>query len=434
MSFTAFNKDLADFLDAAVTPFHAVAEMAKRLSTAGFTALDMSAKWQLEKGGAYYLTHNDSSIVAFVLGKSGAPGLRMMGAHTDSPCLKVKPNPVLKHKGYWQLGVEVYGGALLNPWYDRDLSLAGRVNFTDASDQLCSALINFAKPIAIVPSLAIHLDRTVNEGRKINKQTDIVPLLGIGESAPSFEALIKNQLAAQYPEQTVGKVLESELFFYDTQGAATVGLKGEFFASARLDNLLSCYVDLQALLKADRNHSALMVCNDHEEVGSVSSSGAQGPLLERVLRRIAGDEAAYARLIEHSLMVSTDNAHGIHPNYADKHDGNHGPMLNAGPVIKINANQRYATNSESAALFRLFCEKAKVPVQSFVVRTDMACGSTIGPLTAGELGVRTVDVGVPTFAMHSIRELAGSEDAASLCKVLTEFVNWPDSLSPQKIA
>lgn len=433
MAYTAFNQDLGQFLNAAVTPFHATAEMAKRLAESGFTALDMAASWQLEKGGAYYLTHNDSSIVAFVLGKSEVPGIRMMGAHTDSPCLKVKPNPVLNKKGYWQLGVEVYGGALLNPWYDRDLSLAGRVSFTDEHGKLCSALIDFEKPIAIIPSLAIHLDRSANEGRSINKQTEIVPLLGIGEVAESFDALLRARLRQQYPGQTVTKVLESELFFYDTQGSAIIGLKDEFLASARLDNLLSCYTDLQALLSSNREQSALVVCNDHEEVGSVSSSGAQGPLLERVLRRIAGDETAYAHLIEHSLMISTDNAHGLHPNYADKHDGNHGPMLNAGPVIKINANQRYATNSESAALFRMFCEKASVPVQSFVVRTDMACGSTIGPITAGELGVRTVDVGVPTFGMHSIRELAGSKDAADLTKVLAAFVNWPDSLSPNKI-
>ncbi len=349
----------------------------------------------------------------------------MVGAHTDSPCLMVKPAPEKTRQGYFQLGVEVYGGVLLNPWFDRDLSLAGRVSYSAANGSLKTTLIDFRDPIAVIPSLAIHLDREVNKKRSINPQTDILPVLCQVEAGESqdFRELLKQRIAVEYPESDVERVLDYELCFYDTQRATLVGLQQQFIASARLDNLLSCYTALQALLSADGSCSTLMICNDHEEVGSASLAGAQGPLLETVLRRLAGDQPTYAALVENSMMISADNAHGIHPNFADRHDDNHGPKLNAGPVIKINANQRYATNSESAGLVRLLAEQVDVPLQSFVVRTDMACGSTIGPITATEIGVRTLDIGAPTFAMHSIRELAGARDGWLLRQLLQQFFN-----------
>jgi aspartyl aminopeptidase len=347
----------------------------------------------------------------------------MVGAHTDSPGLMVKPSPEKVRNGYLQLGVEVYGGALLNPWFDRDLSLAGRVSYKDNSDRLRSALIDYREPIAIIPSLAIHLDREANSSRSINPQRDILPLLcqpGEGDHV-DFRQLLRARLLEEHPDCEVQQVLDYELNFYDTQPPAIIGLNGEFIASARLDNLLSCFTGLQALLASDGAVSALLVCNDHEEVGSLSAAGAQGPLLKSVLERLAGDSAAYAALTERSMMISADNAHGIHPNYADRHDDNHGPLLNRGPVIKINANQRYASTSETAGFYRLLAAQEEVAVQSFVVRTDMACGSTIGPITAGQTGIRTLDIGVPTFAMHSVRELAGTRDAWDLCRVLRRF-------------
>ena len=219
------------------------------------------------------------------------------------------------------------------------------------------------------------------------------------------------------------KVLDYELSFYDMQPPAVIGLHDDFIASARLDNLLSCYTGLVALLDNKSTQNTLLVCNDHEEVGSMSAAGAQGTFLKSVLERICDNDEDVSRMIANSVMISADNAHGVHPNYADKHDANHGPVLNEGPVIKVNANQRYASNSETAALFRYLCELADVPVQSFVVRSDMACGSTIGPITASELGVKTVDVGVPTFAMHSIRELAGRWDAYYLYRVFNQYYN-----------
>ena len=354
----------------------------------------------------------------------------MVGAHTDSPCLMVKPAPEKLRNGYFQLGVQVYGGALLNPWFDRDLSLAGRVSYQDRDGQLRSALIDYREPIACIPSLAIHLDKEANKNRKINPQTDILPILcQSGEGDPTdFRQLLQSRLLVEHPDCEVARVLDYELSFYDTQAPALIGLQREFITSARLDNLLSCFIGLQALLQSDGAASSLLVCNDHEEVGSLSAAGAQGPLLRSVLKRLAAQqqvgEAAYAALTERSMMISADNAHGIHPNYADRHDDNHGPRLNAGPVIKVNANQRYASNSETTGLYRMLAAAEEVPVQSFVVRTDMACGSTIGPITAGGTGIRTLDIGVPTLGMHSIREFAGTSDGWDLCRVLTRFYNY----------
>ena len=420
-----FNHQLCEFIGAASSPFHAVSEMVRRLQAAGFVELDEESARELKAGGRYYITRNGSSMVAFVCGSESPPleGLRMVGAHTDSPCLMVKPNPEKLRNGCFQLGVQVYGGALLNPWFDRDLSLAGRVSFQSLDGQLRTALIDYRIPLATIPSLAIHLDRGVNDSRSINPQTDILPILfqQSGEDPADFRALLKARLLEEHPDCAVQQVLDFELAFYDTQAPAVIGLQQEFIASARLDNLLSCYVGLQALLQSDGAASSLLVCNDHEEVGSLSAAGAQGPMLRSLLQRIAGDEHAYAELAERSLMISADNAHAIHPNFADRHDDNHGPQMNQGPVIKVNASQRYASNSETTGFFRMLAAAEDVPVQAFVVRSDMGCGSTIGPITAGVTGIRTIDIGVPTLGMHSIRETAGTRDAWDLCRVLRRF-------------
>lgn len=417
------NQGLIGFLKASPTPFHATASLAQRLEAAGYQALDEREPWATEPGGRYYVTRNNSSLIAIKLGKRPPleGGIRLVGAHTDSPCLRVKPQPELQRQGFWQLGVEVYGGALLAPWFDRDLSLAGRVTYR-RDGKVESQLIDFKSPIAVIPNLAIHLNREANQGWPINAQNELPPILAqvAGDEGADFRALLTDQLAREHG-LNADVVLDYELSFYDTQGAAVVGLNGDFIAGARLDNLLSCYAGLQALLSDDGDETCVLVTTDHEEVGSCSACGADGPMLEQVLRRLLPEGDAFVRIIQKSLLVSADNAHGVHPNYADKHDANHGPKLNAGPVIKVNSNQRYATNSETAGFFRHLCLAEEVPVQSFVVRSDMGCGSTTGPLTAGQLGVRTVDIGLPTFAMHSIRELAGSHDLAHLVKVLAAF-------------
>ena len=433
MSQQQFNQQLCEFLSRSTTPFHAVLNMIEALTAAGFSRLAEGQETDLTVPGKYYVTRNDSSLVAFIIGSKMSPleGVRMVGAHTDSPCLMVKPAPEKTRQGYFQLGVEVYGGVLLNPWFDRDLSLAGRVSYACVDGNFKSTLVDFRDPIAVIPSLAIHLDREANKKRAINPQTDILPILcqfDDGESG-DFRELLKQRIEVEHPDAQVARVLDYELGFYDTQPAAPIGLQQQFVASARLDNLLSCFTALQSLLASDGSCSSLLICTDHEEVGSASIAGAQGPLLETVLRQLAGDQPGYAQLVERSMMISADNAHGVHPNFADRHDDNHGPKLNAGPVIKINANQRYATNSETAGLVRLLAEEADVPLQSFVVRTDMACGSTIGPITATEIGVRTLDIGAPTFAMHSIRELAGADDGWHLQRLLRQFFNHRGSLA-----
>ncbi len=416
-----FNAGLLNFLASSPTPFHCVATMAQRLVEAGFSRLDETASWQLKPGGKYFLTRNGSSIIAFIYGEQDmlAQGIRMVGAHTDSPCLMVKPNPELRKHGFLKLSVEVYGGALLNPWFDRDLSIAGRIVFQAADGTLGQRLVDFVEPVAVIPNLAIHLDRQANDSRTVNQQTELSPILFLqGEGR---ETDFRQSLASRFLPGENAQILDYDLYFYDTQKPAIIGAYGDFIASARLDNQLSCFVGMQALLAADSQQTCVLICSDHEEVGSASTCGAQGPMLANLLARLIPDGERRTQIINRSLLVSTDNAHGIHPNYPAKHDENHGPMLNGGPVIKINVKQRYATNSLTAALFRQMADAAGVKLQSFTSRNDMPCGSTIGPITATEVGVPTLDVGVPTFAMHSIRELAGNADAFALKKVLDQF-------------
>lgn len=413
---------LKEFLHASPTPFQAVAQLKKILAAQGFTELSEAEQWKLREGAKHFVVRQGTSIAAFCLGDSPIEetGFRIVGAHTDSPCLRLKPLPELSDRHYVRLEVEIYGGVILSTWFDRDLSLAGRVYFSNKGGKNIGwADVDLKRPIAVIPNLAIHLNRSINENRTINRQTEMVPLAGHVSEARLNDALL----------EAVGKeadqIVSHDLYFYDTQGPEVVGLGLEFLASARLDNLLSCYAGARALGESKGKATRVLVCNDHEEVGSVSAQGAQGPFLKSVLERIAQTNENMSRAIAQSIFVSTDNAHGVHPSYPDKHDNNHLPILNKGPVIKTNTNQRYATSSETAAFLAACCQQADVPYQQFVARNDMPCGSTIGPITASVLGVRTVDVGVPTFAMHSIRELAGTKDADFLVRTLSQFFAQP---------
>ena len=428
----AFNEGLIEFIGASPTPFHAVAQIAARLTAAGYQELKEKDEWTLEPNQGYWVTRNDSSIIAFHTGKDLdlGNGIRMVGAHTDSPCLKVKPNPILAGSGCQRLAAEVYGGVLLGPWFDRDLSLAGRVTYKDTNGALKSTLVDFEKPIAHIPSLAIHMDREVNNGRKINRQKELNMLLSVGSESLSFETLLGELVQKQVSEKIT--VLDHEIYAYDTQPPSIIGLEEDFIVSARLDNLLSCYIGINAFLESDSkstgSQAKLLVCNDHEEIGSQSACGADGPFLRDVLERLCGSREKITRVLARSMMISADNAHAIHPNFPEKHDGNHGPILNAGPVIKVNANQRYATNSENAALFKELADQAGEPYQIFVSRNDMGCGSTIGSITAGELGVTTIDIGCPQWSMHSIRETAGVDDAFSLSNIFNCFFTYDKPL------
>ena len=413
-----FNEGLLGFLDASPTPFHATQNMAMMFENAGFTQLDEVQKWNLEAGKKYYVTRNDSSIIAFTYPKE-AKNYTMVGAHTDSPNLKLKPNPVIKEHGVVKFGVEPYGGLLLAPWFDRDLSLAGRVSYLGSKGVLEDTLIDVKKPIAIIPSLAIHLDDKANKDKTINKQTDICPVVTTNDDF-EFEEFLKWQLSKKGIVD-VSELYASELSLYDTQKASYVGLHNDFIASARLDNLLSCYVGMVSICSIDEGKPMLFIASDHEEVGSDSTSGAGGSFLENTLTRMFEDYELYMQMLRSSIMISADNAHAIHPNFPSKHDSNHTPHINKGVVIKVNANQRYASNSQTISKFMKTASSLGEPLQHFVTRSDMGCGSTIGPITATRIGVETIDVGLPTYAMHSIREVCGSDDAHSLYKILVGF-------------
>ena len=449
-----FNHQLCQFIDQSPTPFHACANMLVHFKARGYTHLQETDDWRALSAGNYVITRNDSSLIALKCpaSSSGKPlaellareGIHMTGAHTDSPCLKLKPNAVI-HQDYLQLGVEVYGGALLNPWFDRDLSLAGQVGFVDNKGQVQQRLIDFKRPIAVIPSLAIHLDRNANKERSINAQTDIVPILAMGRQTADnampprhggnkkaiethnaqaiWHQVLIQQLSKQYPDLEIQQIASFELSFYAVHPAQVIGLEEDFISSARLDNLLSCYIAMRALTDSDpdTDRPALCVFNDHEEIGSQTLTGAQGNFLTSVLQRLCGDNEQLAQCMHKSLLVSADNAHGIHPNYADRHDSRHGPLLNHGVVVKINANQRYATNSQSLAQITAWAAQKDIPLQKFVMRTDMGCGSTIGPLLSASLGVNTIDLGIATFAMHSIREICGSFDPYLLYQLLLYY-------------
>jgi aspartyl aminopeptidase len=373
------------------------------------------------------VTRGDTGLIAFHLPSrpSNKMSWKMMGAHTDSPCLRLKPNSFAESAGYLQAGIEVYGGMILSTWFDRDLSLAGKICYESKAGEFNSLLVDFERPIALIPNLAIHLNREANENRTINKQNEMPPILSLaGEKKnQSLQEIVLSLLKSKYGIKDAKTLLSHDLRFYDTQAPRLLGLNLEFMTGARFDNLLSCYVGLKAFFEASPDVPCLVTFTDHEEVGSTSAEGADGNFLRSVIKRITE-----SRFLSDSLFISADNAHGVHPNYKDLHDPAHRPLLNAGPVIKCNANLRYATSCETEAKFRLLCSKAGVPVQVIAVRADKPCGSTIGPMTAANMGIPTVDIGVPTWAMHSIRESAGVKDAHYLYQVLKTFFNTKESI------
>ncbi|WP_300667120.1 M18 family aminopeptidase [Desulfoluna sp.] len=422
-----FNEGLLHFLGTSPTPFHAVASLVHLLEAEGFQRLHEKDRWTLQPESRYVVTRNDSSLIAFTTGRRPfcETGLAMGGAHTDSPCLKVKPVAEMENGGGARLGVEVYGSPLLTTWFDRDLSLAGRITTLDNSGNrpgVRHTLIDMKRPVAIIPNLAIHLDREANKNRQVNPQTELPPLIAMpGGLSGTLETLLRKELTNQEIEVAPEAVLEFELSFYDTQLPALTGYNQEFITGARIDNLLSCFALARALARSTGESPALMVLNDHEEVGSQTPSGASGNFLVQVLERLIPDPEERAMASSRSLMISSDNAHALHPAHPGKYDPAHSPRLNQGPAIKYNANQRYATSSTTAAYFKEICRRNEVPVQAFAMRNDMPCGSTIGPITAAITGIPTLDVGVPMLAMHSIRETAGCEDAFYLYRAMTDF-------------
>ena len=417
-------RQLLEFIDASPSPWHAVSSMESRLLEQGFVRLHEHEPWQLKQGGRYFVSRKDASIIAFRMGEKpiSETGFRIVGAHTDSPGLRLKPKAAYATDGIARLAVEVYGGPILATFTDRDLSLAGRVNVRSGQG-IETHLVRFTQPLVRLPNLAIHMNREVNEqGLKLHKQNELPLIFGFGKdnetAAKAFLQLLATQLKGE-PD----RILNWEMNVYDTQPGVFWGADQEFIADSQLDNLASCYAGITALLQLQAMEAtAVCALFDHEEVGSESASGAGGSFIADVLARIAAAQglseemrlAAHAR----SFIISADMAHAYHPNFPNAYEPGHKVMVNGGPVIKINVNQRYSSDAETSARFMLLCEKAGVPYQQYAHRTDLGCGSTIGPIVSSTLGMAGVDVGCPMWAMHSLRESAGVLDHHAMIKVL----------------
>ncbi|RMZ92604.1 hypothetical protein DV736_g195, partial [Chaetothyriales sp. CBS 134916] len=482
-----------DFVNASPTPFHAVKSVKERLVAAGFKEIREKEPWSstCQPGGKYYLTRNGSTVIAFAVGKKWRPGngIAMIGAHTDSPCLRIKPVSKKQGDGFLQVGVETYGGGLWHTWFDRDLGLAGRVMVKDGSGNVVARLVNINKPILRIPTLAIHLDR--QEKFEFNKETQLFPIAGL--VAAELKRQEKQGQPGSVPDQhdddkdtafsplkavttrhhphivellaksagvDADDVLDFEVVLYDTQKAVLGGLTDEFIFSARLDNLNQTYCAITGIIESLRPKSALdnetsirlVACFDHEEIGSQSAQGAHSSMLPGIIRRLsvlpattfvdnASDKSydptvdpdlstAYEQTLASSFLVSADMAHSVNPNYGQKYETDHRPEMNKGPVIKINANQRYATNSPGLVLLQEAARRAPklldddadgVPLQLFVVRNDSSCGSTIGPMLAASLGSRTLDLGNAQLSMHSCRETGGADDVHHAIRLFSSF-------------
>jgi aspartyl aminopeptidase len=421
--------DLLSFIDASPTPYHAVAEAVRRLEAGGWRALEESEVWELSPGDRRYVTRNDGSLIAFEAGAVSPAdgGFRLVGAHTDSPNLRLKPRADVDAHGYRQLAVEPYGGLLLHTWLDRDLTIAGRVTLRDGGE-VRSVLLDFGRPLLRIPALAIHLHREMrSEGLKLDPQKHSVPMIGL-EGAPDLLDLVGTELRARgLFDGDPGDVLAYDLMLADTQPSGVAGGRGEFILAPRLDNLASCHAALSALVTCSPgmlpDFTRGLVLYDHEEVGSQSAQGAAGTFLVETLERSVdgykgGSPQGLARAASRSMLISADMAHAVHPNYADRHEPGHQPTLGGGPVIKTHASQSYATDAVTAGRFASLCERAGVTPQHFVSRSDLPCGSTIGPISAARSGIRTVDVGNPMLSMHSCREMAGTADVEPMIDVM----------------
>ncbi|OQK15847.1 aminopeptidase [Methyloprofundus sedimenti] len=430
MNDTQRVQHLLDFIDTSPSPWHAVAAMEQVLQTASFTRLSEQQQWQLEPGGRYYVIRDDSSIIAFVVGHKALAenGYKIIGAHTDSPGLRIKPHALHKSDEMLRMGVDVYGGPILTTFTDRDLSFAGRLSYRSGQGDIKTQLIRFEQPLLRLPNLAIHMNRTVNEeGLKLHKQTEL-PLLFAMSTKEQIPDQVFNDLLVDHCNIPAEQILSWELNVYDTQKGAFWGAEQAFYTDSQLDNLASCHAGLTALLDDTvLNAGNTLVCAffDHEEVGSESAKGADGSFLPDILERIAITRSVstenYKRALAGSFMLSVDMAHAYQPNFPAAYETEHKVYVNKGPVIKLNANQRYSSESVSEAMFISWCQSANIPYQKYAHRTDIPCGSTIGPMTSAKLGVRSVDVGNAMWAMHSIRESAGVQDHSYMIDVMRCF-------------
>lgn len=424
-----FSHDLIKFLEDSPSPFHVVDTLKKTLIKRGFKELLLGEKWDIEKEGKYFVTKNDSALIAFIVGKGSVEedGFKIIGAHTDSPTFRVKSSPEMVVEGsYLKLNTEIYGGPIVNTWLDRPLSLAGRVALKSNNPlNPETKLVNISKPLLIIPNLAIHMNRKVNEGIKLNPQKETLPLVSIVDK--KFE---KDNFLMKLLAENIGvdceDIMEVDLFLYEHEKGSIVGLNDEFISCGRLDDLAMIHAGMSALVNAEVGRSTnVMVCFDNEEVGSTTKQGAASPMLKTVLERIClamnKNREDFYRSLSNSFMISSDMAHALHPNYTEKQDPTNRPVLNGGPAIKINASQSYTSDSITASIYKAICKSAGVPCQSFYNRSDERGGSTIGPISSTQLDIPSVDIGNPILSMHSIRELGGVMDHYYVVKSFEEF-------------
>ncbi|MBO8192416.1 M18 family aminopeptidase [Streptomyces oryzae] len=415
---------LMSFLAASPSPYHAVANAAARLEKAGFQQVRESEPWDAAPGGRFVL--RGGALIAWYVPESATPAtpFRIVGAHTDSPNLRVKPVPDTGAHGWRQVAVEIYGGALLNTWLDRDLGISGRLTMRDGTTHL----VNVDRAVLRVPQLAVHLDRQVNEGLKLNRQRHMTPVWGLGESREGDLLRFLGEESGLPAEEITGW----DLMTHSVEAPSYLGRERELVAGPRMDNLLSVHAGVAALTAVAQRGSQpgtipVLAAFDHEENGSQSDTGAEGPLLGSVLERSVfargGSYEDRARAWAGTVCLSSDTGHAVHPNYPERHEPGHHPLPNGGPILKVNVNQRYSTDGRGRALFAAACERAGVPWQSFVSHNDVPCGTTIGPITAARHGITTVDIGVAILSMHSARELCGADDPYLLANCLTAFLD-----------
>lgn len=424
-----FAKKLIQFIDSSPSSFHAAKNVEDILIKEGFKKVNLQDKWDLEKEGKYYIVKNNSAVIAFKIGKGRVEedGFKLIGAHTDSPTFKIKPNPeITVEKKYLKLNTEVYGGPILNTWFDRPLSMAGRVSLkTENPLRPEERLIDIEKAIMVIPNLAIHMNREVNNGIKINPQTDTLPLLSnINDKFEKDGFLIK--LIAKKLDVKIEDILDFELYLYGVEKGSLLGLNEEFVSIGKLDDLAMVHAGLSGLIDSEVGAATnVLVCFDNEEVGSGTKQGAASPmlrsLLERIVLAMGKDKEDYYRALASSFLISADQAHALHPNHTEAQDITNKPVVNGGPTIKSAANQAYTSDSFSSAVYEGICKSIDVPVQKFVNRSDKKGGSTIGPISSSQLDIPSVDIGNPILGMHSIRELGGVLDHYNVYKSFKEF-------------
>lgn len=422
-------KDLAEFINNSPVSYFAVDNMMKRLEAEGYVRLNEEDSWNLKAGGKYFVVRNSSALIAFTPGKTlpWEGGFRIAGAHTDSPSLKMKNDSLNKAAGCLKVAVETYGGGISSTWLDRDLSLAGRVVFYN-NGVVDSLNVDFKKAVGIIPNLAIHLNREANKGFEYNKQNHLPVVLAGSVPEGDISNWLK-ELIAKEAGVKAEDILDMDMYFYDVQKASLVGVDESIISGGRIDNLAMCHSVMEALIAGDNEACNVGVFFDNEEIGSQTFQGADSnflsSLLDRIVFAMGGAQEECFRSRARSFIISADGAHGLHPNFSEKHDKDYAPLMNKGPVIKISANFRYATTAETAGKFITLCEKRDVPYQKLANRSDVPSGSTIGPMSTAGNGIRGIDVGNPVWAMHSLRETAGVLDHWYMTEVLKEFYNTP---------